>query len=129
MLNMANNKKEKQWDNNALNGVVLWSLLVLMVVVSGYSLYRQHRLELRVEALEQQQLEMQKVMPKEQKEVIPKETKKPDEVQRRDKRDVVDCVCPAGKLIYLSSIYKTFFNLKIISILHIRQKTKAPRTV
>lgn len=99
VLNMANDKKGKQWDNNALNGVVLWSLLVLMVVVSGYSLYRQHRLELRVEALEQQQLEMQKMMPKEQKELNPKETKKLDEVQRRDKRDVVDCVCPAGKSI------------------------------
>lgn len=97
MLIMANNKKEKQWDNNALNGVVLWSLLVLMVVVSGYSLYRQHRLELRVEALEQHQLEMQKVMPKEVNEVNTKETKKPDDVLRRDKRDVVDCVCPAGK--------------------------------
>lgn len=91
---MANNKKDKQWDNNALNGVVLWSLLVLMVVVSGYSLYRQHRLELRVEALEQQQLKM---MPKEHKEVKPKETKKPDEIQKRDKREVMDCVCPAGK--------------------------------
>lgn len=74
---------------------------MLMVVVSGYSLYRQHRLELRVEALEQQHLEMQKVMPKEAKEVNPKETKKPDDVLRRDKRDVVDCVCPAGKLIEL----------------------------
>lgn len=104
-MNMANNKKEKQWDNNALNGVVLWSLLVLMVVVSGYSLYRQHRLELRVEALEHQQLEMQKMMPKEEKDVNPKVTKKPDEVQRRDKRDVVDCVCPAGKLMQFGSRY------------------------
>lgn len=78
---------------------------MLMVVVSGYSLYRQHRLELRVEALEQQQLKMQKIMSKEQKEVNPKETKKPDDVQRRDKRDVVDCVCPAGKLTELLPTY------------------------
>lgn len=103
MSTMANNRKDKQWDNNALNGVVLWSLLVLMVVVSGYSLYRQHRLELRVEALEQHQLEVQKTMPKEHKEVKPKENKKPDDDLQRDKRDVVDCACPAGELSFPSN--------------------------
>lgn len=82
---MAN---KKTGDKSALNIIVLWCLCVFAMIVCGYSLYRQHKLEQRVLVLETWQQELVKVKAVSQE--------KPKSL-RRETRDANDCICPPGK--------------------------------
>lgn len=90
---MANNKR---CDINALNSVVLWCLCVFALIISGYSLYRQHLLEQKLMALEDQHWELRSWVQKREKtrEMIKLE---PDKLLKRETRETNDCICPAGK--------------------------------
>ncbi|KAL4702344.1 hypothetical protein ACJJTC_002706 [Scirpophaga incertulas] len=81
--------RRKECDKTALNNVVLWCCFVFVVLICGYGLYRQHRLEQRVLVLEEQQLVLKRMLVKE-------DTKDSSKALRRVARDANDCICPPG---------------------------------
>ncbi|KAJ2939035.1 hypothetical protein O0L34_g19015 [Tuta absoluta] len=85
---MANPKK---WNISSLNSVVLWCLCVVTMLICGYGLFRQHKLETRVIALEEQQ-ELLKAALKEKHRGSEVDS---SGVLRRETRDANDCLCPA----------------------------------
>ncbi|KAJ2939034.1 hypothetical protein O0L34_g19015 [Tuta absoluta] len=86
---MANPKK---WNISSLNSVVLWCLCVVTMLICGYGLFRQHKLETRVIALEEQQ-ELLKAALKEKHRGSEVDS---SGVLRRETRDANDCLCPAA---------------------------------
>lgn len=89
---IESSRTRKECEKVALNNIVLWCCSVFIIVVCGYGLYRQHRLEQRVLVLEEQQLLMKRMLVKEE----PVDAGK---LLRRETRDANDCICPAGKCL------------------------------
>lgn len=82
---MGNSSEKK----SCLNSVVQWCFCAFTLIICGYSLVRQQRLEQRLKRLEEWHLQVEDTaftfhQPRE-------------EILKRDTRDVAECICPPGK--------------------------------
>ncbi|KPI97606.1 hypothetical protein RR46_07353 [Papilio xuthus] len=75
-------KSSKEWNKVSVNSAVQWCCYVLLLALCGYSLYRQHGLERRLQLLEQQHGGLRRLVTALQQPTL------------RRRRDVTDCICP-----------------------------------
>lgn len=75
-------------EGSRLNSVVYVCFCGFVLVICGYSLAKQHRLEHRLQVLEVQQLDLENFVL----------SLREEKVLRRQTRDAVDCNCPAGEI-------------------------------
>ncbi|CAG4966991.1 unnamed protein product [Parnassius apollo] len=93
MANQIPKRASKEWDKVSVNSAVQWCCYLIVLALCGYGLYRQHRLEQRLSLLEEKHRGLRRTV----LEMEPMEKVKENDIVKREKRDVNDCVCPPGR--------------------------------